>query len=50
MRVITLPKVEGQQDYPLLQGGTAEADAAAGVDAWRDLLAFLEDATKAKGL
>ena len=37
-RVITLPRVEGLQDHLLFQGGTAEADAEAGIDAWRDLL------------
>jgi hypothetical protein len=34
-------------DYLLAQGGTAKADAEAGVDAWRDLLAFLDDAAGA---
>jgi dienelactone hydrolase len=47
LRVLTLARVEGLQDYVLLQGGTAKADAEAGVHAWRDLLAFLDDATKA---
>jgi hypothetical protein len=45
-RVLT-PRVEGMQDYLLLQGSTAKADAEAGFDAWRDLLTFLDDATKA---
>jgi len=49
LRVLTLARVEGVQDYLLSQGGTAKADAEAGVDAWRDLLAFLDDATKAHG-
>jgi hypothetical protein len=49
LRVLTLARVEGMQDYLLFQGGTAKADAEAGVDAWRDLLAFLDDATKAHG-
>ena len=49
LRVVTLVRVEGAQDALLLQGGTAKADAEAGVDAWRDLLAFLDDATKANG-
>jgi dienelactone hydrolase len=44
LRVITLGRVEGEQDYLLFQGGTAKADAEAGIDAWRDLLAFLDDA------
>ena len=30
-------RVEGLQDDLLFQGGTAKADAEAGVDAWRDL-------------
>jgi len=49
LRVQTLPRVEGSQDILLLQGGTAKADAEAGIDAWRDLLAFLADAAKARG-
>jgi len=49
LRVHKLTRVEGMQDYLLLQGGTAKADAEAGVDAWRDLLTFLDDA-KALGL
>ena len=49
LRVLTLGRVEGAQDDLLFQGGTAKADAEAGVDAWRDLLAFLDDATKAHG-
>src|SRR6266404_4758382 len=44
LRVLTLARVEGAQDYLLFQGGTAKADAEAGIDAWRDLLAFLDDA------
>jgi dienelactone hydrolase len=44
LRVLKLARVEGLQDVLLFQGGTAEADAEAGVDAWRDLLAFLDDA------
>jgi hypothetical protein len=38
LRVITLARVEGLQDELLFQGGTAKADAEAGVDAWQDLL------------
>jgi dienelactone hydrolase len=49
LRVLTLARVDGLQDHLLFQGGTAKADAEAGVDAWRDLLAFLDDATKAHG-
>jgi len=37
----------GARDDLLFQGGTPKADA--GIDAWRDLLAFLDDATKAHG-
>jgi hypothetical protein len=37
------------QDDLLFQGGTAKADAEAGVDAWRDLLAVLDEAAKADG-
>src|SRR5262245_55064297 len=44
LRVVKLARVEGLQDILLLQGGTAKADAEAGVDAWRDLLTFLDDA------
>jgi hypothetical protein len=44
LRVLSLARVEGAQDYLLFQGGTAKADAEAGIDAWRDLLAFLDDA------
>jgi hypothetical protein len=40
--------VEGMSDYLCAQGGTAKADAEAGVDAWRDLLAFLGDAARAR--
>jgi hypothetical protein len=47
LRVLTLG-VEGLSDYPLAQGGTAKADAAAGTDAWRDLLAFLAGAIKSR--
>jgi len=46
-RVLRLARVEGMRDYLLLQGGTVKAVADAGVDAWRYLLAFLGDATKA---
>jgi hypothetical protein len=49
LRVVTLARVEGMQDDLLFQGGTAKADAEAGVNAWRDLLAFLDDAKKAHG-
>ena len=49
LRVLKLARVEGLQDDLLFQGGTTKADAEAGVDAWRDLLAFLEEATKAHG-
>ena len=44
LRVVTLTRVDGLQDCPLLQGGTVKADAEAGIDAWRDLLVFLDDA------
>src|SRR5262245_29583130 len=44
LRVLTLARVEGVQDHLLFQGGTAKADAEAGIDAWGDLLTFLEDA------
>ncbi len=44
LRVLTLARIEGVQDHLLFQGGTAKADAEAGIDAWGDLLAFLEDA------
>jgi dienelactone hydrolase len=44
LRVLTLARVEGAQDHLLFQGGTAKADAEAGIDAWRDLLSFLNDA------
>ena len=47
LRVLTLG-VEGLSDYALAQGGTAKADAAAGIDAWRDLLAFLAGAIKSR--
>lgn len=49
LRVVTLARVEGMQDDLLFQGGTAKADAEAGVDAWRDLLTFLDNATRAHG-
>jgi dienelactone hydrolase len=49
LRVLALARVEGMQDDLLFQGGTAKADAEAGVNAWRDLLAFLDDAKKAHG-
>jgi dienelactone hydrolase len=39
-------QVEGLRDQMLAQGGSVKADAAAGIDAWRDSLAFLADATK----
>ena len=45
LRVLSLTGVEGCQDYRLSQGGTAKA----GVEAWCDLLAFLDEATKAHG-
>jgi dienelactone hydrolase len=48
VRVITLARVEGLQEALLSQGGTAKADAEAGVDAWRDLLVFLDDAAQAQ--
>ena len=49
LRVVRLARVEGLQDDLLSQGGTAKADAEAGVDAWRDLLAFLDEAAMAHG-
>jgi dienelactone hydrolase len=49
LRVLRLARVVGAQDHLLFQGGTAKADAEAGIDAWRDLLAFLDEA-KALGL
>jgi dienelactone hydrolase len=49
LRVLTLARVEGLQEALLSQGGTAKADAEAGVEAWHDLLVFLDDATKAHG-
>jgi len=45
VRVITL-SVEGLRDLQLAQGGSLKADAEAGIDAWRDSLAFLAEATK----
>src|SRR5262249_35229844 len=44
LRVLRLAGVEGLQDVLLFQGGTPKADAEAGVDAWRDLLTFLDGA------
>ena len=41
LRVLTLARVEGAQDYLLFQGGSAKADAEVGVDAWRDLFTSL---------
>ena len=35
--------VQGVNDLSLSQGGTPKADAEAGIDAWRNLLRFLED-------
>ena len=46
VRVLTL-QVEGLRDLQLTQGGSVKADAEAGIDAWRDSLAFLAEATKA---
>jgi dienelactone hydrolase len=43
-RVQTL-QVEGLRDILLMQGGTVKADAEAGIDAWRDSLAFLAAAS-----
>jgi bile acid acyltransferase/acyl-CoA thioester hydrolase-like protein len=48
-RYVTLARIEGMQDDLLFQGGTTQADAEAGVDAWRRLLTFLDAATKARG-
>jgi fermentation-respiration switch protein FrsA (DUF1100 family) len=42
LRVISLT-VRGVNDLLLSQGGAPRADAEAGIDAWRDLLQFLED-------
>jgi dienelactone hydrolase len=42
VRVLDLP-VEGLVGNLLSQGGTAKADAAAGVDAWQNTLAFLRN-------
>ena len=39
-------QVEGMSDWLLSMGGTAKTDAAAGVDAWRSLLDFLEASVK----
>lgn len=44
-RVYTM-QVEGLRGVRLTQGGSVKADAEAGIDAWRDSLAFLADATK----
>jgi dienelactone hydrolase len=41
--------VQGLTEYLLSQGGTPKADAEAGVDAWRNTLAFLEDASEGRG-
>jgi BAAT / Acyl-CoA thioester hydrolase C terminal/Acyl-CoA thioester hydrolase/BAAT N-terminal region len=43
VRFISLT-VQGVNDLLLSQAGTPRADAEAGIDAWRDLLQFLEDA------
>ena len=45
LRVISLT-VQGVNHLSLSQGGTPRADAEAGIDAWRDLLQFLEDGVK----
>ncbi len=42
-------RVEGFAGYLYSQGGTPKADAEAGVDAWANTLAFLEDAIRAHG-
>src|SRR5882762_33377 len=41
-------QVEGMSDRLLSQGGTPKADAEAGVDAWRNLLEFLEAGIKGR--
>jgi hypothetical protein len=41
-RVISL-SVHGVNHLSLSQGGTPRADAEAGIDAWRNLLQFLEE-------
>ena len=41
-------RVEGMSGRLLSMGGTAKADAAAGVDAWRSLLEFLEAGVKSR--
>ena len=43
---IYMMQVEGSRGVQLLQGGSVKADAEAGIEAWRDSLAFLSDATK----
>jgi bile acid acyltransferase/acyl-CoA thioester hydrolase-like protein len=40
--------VEGLQDQQLTMGGTPRADAEAGIDAWRNVLRFLEDAVQSR--
>ena len=42
LRVVALT-VQGVNELVLSQGGTPRLDAEAGVDAWRDLLRFLEE-------
>jgi hypothetical protein len=42
-----LARAAGLQDDLLFQGSTVKADGEVGVDAWRDLPAFLEEAAKA---
>jgi hypothetical protein len=44
-RIYTM-QVEGLRGVRLTQGGSVKADAETGIDAWRDSLAFLADATK----
>lgn len=46
-RTFRLP-VEGMSGRLLSMGGTPKADAAAGVDAWRNLLEFLEAGVKSR--
>ena len=48
MRAIAL-QMEGLSGYLYSLGGTPRADAEAGVDAWRNLLGFLEDGVKSRG-
>jgi hypothetical protein len=45
VRVYTM-QVEGLRGVQLTQGGSVKADAEAGIDAWRDSLTFLAEATK----